>query len=320
MFRDNALRIPLTDPFLERISTGSGLRVSSSKPELLRRYRAHEQVSRVVEANFIPGSQRSVSVVVLAQNWQTGRFEDWAVCQIRPSYSRTAEDLGHMGMQTESWVPPLGGLALVLLSVYALGLLVSVRLSQEIVAVIDSLSYAALQVGGGDFSVRVAVPEQDQLGLLASSFNQMTSDLKTLREQEKQSAALERDIAFDHEVQQYLYPLVTPALAAANVSGVTKPVRIVGGDLYDFLRFSNSQVGLLCADVSGKGVSAALMMAHLQALARGRLLPTNETTMRPAPGAFVTALNREFQGRSGIPGTSPCSTANLIATTRCFAM
>ena len=67
--------------------------VSSSEPELLRRYRM-KQVSRVIEANFIPGSQRPVSVVVVAQNWQTGRFEDWALCQIRPSYSRTAEDLG----------------------------------------------------------------------------------------------------------------------------------------------------------------------------------------------------------------------------------
>jgi serine phosphatase RsbU (regulator of sigma subunit) len=135
--------------------------------------------------------------------------------------------------------------------------------------------------------------------LLASSFNQMTSDLESLREQEKQSAALERHIALGHEIQQYLYPRVTPVLSAANVSGVTKPARIVSGDLYDFLRFSDSQVGLLCAGVSGKGVSAALMMAHLQALARGRLLPTDEIMTRPAPGAFVTALNREFQCRFG---------------------
>jgi sigma-B regulation protein RsbU (phosphoserine phosphatase) len=167
------------------------------------------------------------------------------------------------------------------------------------VTVIDGLSHAAQQVGKGDFSVRVAVPEQDQLGSLASSFNEMTRDLKNLREQEKQSAVLERDIALGHEVQQHLYPRVAPVLSAANVSGVTRPARIVSGDLYDFLAFSNSEVGLLCADVSGKGVSAALMMAHLQALAHGRLLPLDEANARPAPAGFITALNRDLRGRFG---------------------
>src|SRR5690242_890765 len=94
-----------------------------------------------VEANFIPGSRRPVAVVVIARDWQTGR-------------------------------------AIVL--VYGCGLLLSIRLSQRIVAVIDRLSHASQQVGKGDFSVRVAVPEQDQLGLLASSFNDMTRDLENL--------------------------------------------------------------------------------------------------------------------------------------------
>jgi sigma-B regulation protein RsbU (phosphoserine phosphatase) len=204
-----------------------------------------------------------------------------------------------MGLRTASWVSPFGGITVVLALVYACGLLLSVRLSQRIVAAIDGLSHAAQQVGKGDFSVRVAVPEQDQLGMLASSFNEMTRDLSTLREQEKQSAALERDIALGQEVQQYLYPRVAPVLTAANVSGVTRPARIVSGDLYDYLPFGHCEVGLLCADVSGKGVSAALMMAHLQAIAHGRLLPLDETNPRPSPAAFVTALNRDLQGRFG---------------------
>src|SRR5205085_12000946 len=112
-------------------------------------------------------------------------------------------------------------------------------------------------------------------------------------------AVLERDIVLGHEVQQYLYPRVAPILSAANVSGITRPARIVRGDLYDFLSFSDHEVGLLCADVSGKGVSAALMMAHLQALAHGRLLPLDGCNARPAPDAFVNALNRDLRGRFG---------------------
>jgi len=291
------VRNPVNTPFLEQLSRAAGLQISSSKPVLLGPYRAEEGIRGEIQANFIPGSRRPVPVVVTARNWQTGQLEDWVVCQVRPSYSRTIEDLGHMGLRTASWVAPFGAISLGLVSAYAFGLFLSLRLAQRIVNVIDGLSHAAHRIGKGDFSVRVAVPEQDQLGILAASFNAMTQDLESLREQERERAALERDIALAHEAQQYLYPRAAPVLSTASVWGVTTPARIVSGDLYDFLSFSNTEVGLLCADVSGKGMSAALMMANLQAVAHGRLL--GGTNGRPAPDAFVTALNRDIRGRFG---------------------
>jgi serine phosphatase RsbU (regulator of sigma subunit) len=293
------LRIPLGEPFAREVASTAGLQVSSTKQKLRRRYGAHEAILHDIEANFIPGSSRPVTVVVTARNWQTGLFEDWELCKIRPNYSRTLGDLSHMGMRTATWVSLLGAIAFALVILYALGLLFSVRLSRRIVTVIDGLSHAAHEVGKGDFTVRLTVSEQDQLGMLASSFNNMTRDLEILRQQEKQNAVLERDMALAHEVQQYLYPRVAPLLSGANVWGVTTPARMVSGDLYDFLSFGASEVGLLCADVSGKGVSAALMMAHLQALAHGRLLPLDKSGTRPAPDAFVSALNRDLQGRFG---------------------
>jgi HAMP domain-containing protein len=270
------------------------LQVSSGKPKLLRRFHAHEEIPHVIEANFVPGSPRPLSVVVTARNWQTGLFEDWEVCRVRPIYSRTLEDLSRVGMRNATWVSLLGTVALALVLVYAFGFFLSVRLSQRIVAVIDNLSQAAIRVGKGDFSVRVPVPEQNQLGMLSSSFNNMTRDLEVLRQQEKQNAVLERDIGLAHEVRQYLYPRVTPALSGGSVWGVTTPARMVSEDLYDFLSFNMSEVGLLCADVSGKGVSAALMMAHLQALAHGRLLPLDGNNARPTPDATIAVGEGRF--------------------------
>jgi serine phosphatase RsbU (regulator of sigma subunit) len=292
-------RIPFGVSFLEQLSTAAGLQIASSKPVMLGPYREQEGIAGEIEANFIPGSKRPVPVVVIARNWQTGLLESWAVCQVRPSYSRTIEDLARMGLRTASWVSPLAGIAFALSLVYAGGLLVSFRLSQRIVAAIDGLSHAALRVGKGDFSVRVAVSAQDQLGMLAASFNEMTHDLESLREQEKQRTVLERDMALAREAQQYLYPRAAPVLSMSTVWGVTTPARIVSGDLYDFFSFSNSEVGLLCADVSGKGMSAALMMAHLQAVAHGRLLSLGEPNRRLSPDAFVTGLNRDLRGRFG---------------------
>jgi serine phosphatase RsbU (regulator of sigma subunit) len=289
----------LGESFETDVASAAGFQISGTKHALVHRYRAHEEILHDFEANFVPGSARPIPVVITARNWQTGLYEDWELCTIRPSYTRTLKDLSHVGMRTATWVSLLGAIALALVLVYAFGLLLSVRLSQRIVRVIDGLSHAALQVGKGNFSVRLAVPEQDQLGMLASSFNDMTRDLENLRQQEKQNAVLERDMALGNEVQRYLYPRVAPVLPGANVWGVTTPARMVSGDLYDFLSFGDSQIGLLCADVSGKGVSAALMMSQLQALAHGRLLPLDGGHGRPAPDVFANALNRDLRGRFG---------------------
>jgi serine phosphatase RsbU (regulator of sigma subunit) len=292
-------RVALDDPFLKQISNAAGLQVLDTRPALLGPYRAEEGIRGEIEANFIPGSRRPVPVVVIARNWQTGQLEDWVVCQIRPSYARTIEDLSRMGLRPASWVAPFAALAVGLVSAYVFGLFLSLRLAQRIVNVIDGLSHAALRVGKGDFSVRVTDPEQDQLGRLAASFNAMTHDLEKLREHEKQRAILERDIALGREAQQYLYPRRAPVLSQASVWGVTQPACNVSGDLYDFLSFTDSEVGLICADVSGKGTPAALMMANLQAVAHGRLLLFDKANVRPAPDAFVAALNRDISGRFG---------------------
>jgi serine phosphatase RsbU (regulator of sigma subunit) len=293
------VRVRLTQSFLQRLTTQAGLEISGMKAVPMWRFRAERGMAGEIEANFVPGSGRPIPVLVSARNWETGQIEDWTVCQLRPTYAPTVKGLNRMGLRKASWISPFGGIALGLALVYGVGLLLSVRLSQRIVAAIDGLSSAAQRVGKGDFSTRLPVREQDQLGILASSFNQMTQDLESLREREKRSAVLERDIALAQEVQQYLYPRTRPDLSGASVWGITTPARVVSGDLYDFLSFRDDKVGLLCVDVSGKGVSAAVMMSHVQALARGRLLSADENRTQPPPATFVNGLNRDLRGRFG---------------------
>lgn len=293
------VRIPLAELFLNQLSHAAGLKIVDLKPVLLGPYVRSEGFIGMIEANFIPGSSRPVPVVVVARNWHTGASESWVICQIRPSYSQTIEDLSRTGLRRASWVFPLIAIAFTLGLTYAGGMYLSLRLSRRFVTVIDTLSHAAYQVGRGDFSVRIRVAGDDQLGSLLASFNAMTSHLEGLREQDRSRVALERDMTLAREVQQYLYPRSVPALSGAMVWGMTRPARIVSGDLYDFFSFSASEVGLLCADVSGKGMSAALMMAHLQAVAHGRMLTLDQPSGRPSPSAFAAMLNRDLCGRFG---------------------
>jgi serine phosphatase RsbU (regulator of sigma subunit) len=291
--------IPLGEALLSELADVSGLVAVDGQPEMLPRYRQEEGVFGEIEANFVPGSRRPVPVVVVVQDWQSGSLESWVIYQIRPNYSRTIDDLSRMGLHRAAWIFPLIGIGSGLCLAYACGVFFSILLSKRIVTVIDGLSHAAHQVGQGDFSVAIPVTEQDQLGQLVTSFNSMTAHLRELREQEKQRIILERDIALAHEAQQYLYPRSAPVLRSANVWGMTVPARIVSGDLYDFFPFHDNAVGLLCADVSGKGMSAALMMAHLQAVAHGRMLALDPSIARPSPAAFAATLNGDLDHRFG---------------------
>ncbi len=293
------VQVPLTESLLKLLSGEVGLEISGTKTVLMRRYRAERGLLGEIEANFVPGSGRAIPVLVSARSLETGRSEVWTVCQLRPTFTRTVGDLSRMGLRKASWISPFGGIGFGLALVYVAGFLFSARLGHRIVAAIEGLSAAARRVGRGDFSVRLPVRERDQLGNLASSFNEMTRDLEILREKEKRNAVLERDVALAHEVQEYLYPRARPDLPGMNVWGATAPARVLSGDLYDFLSFKDGKVGLLCADVSGKGLSAALMMSHLQAMARERLLSADEVDRQPEPAAFVDGLNQGLRGRFG---------------------
>ena len=81
---------------------------------------------------------------------------------------------------------------------------------------------------------------------------------------------LSREIEIAREVQQRLFPQNLPPVPALEYAGHCRPAQGVGGDYYDFLALANGRLGLAIADVSGKGVPAALLMASLQASTRGQ--------------------------------------------------
>jgi phosphoserine phosphatase RsbU/P len=107
------------------------------------------------------------------------------------------------------------------------------------------------------------------------------------------------DLDQAHEIQMHLLPRQTPQLAGFQIACAWQPARSVSGDYFDVLALSEGKLGLCIADVSGKGVAAALLMANLQAsvkaFARDDLSPAAmcaelNTVLcdHIAPGRFVT--------------------------------
>lgn len=117
---------------------------------------------------------------------------------------------------------------------------------------------------------------------------QIEASYRVLRERD----ALERELTVAREVQRELLPRKVPAVAGLELAGVCRPAIAVGGDLYDYLQDGDGRLWLAIADVSGKGVPAALLMASLQASMRSRF-PTSRD-----PGSLAAGLNEALCGSS----------------------
>jgi serine phosphatase RsbU (regulator of sigma subunit) len=96
-------------------------------------------------------------------------------------------------------------------------------------------------------------------------------------------------MAIAREVQRKLLPQHMPVLETLDYAGSCEPAWTVGGDYYDFLDKGNGRVGFVLADVSGKGVSAALLMANLQASVRSQYVPALEDL-----GGLFRSVNKLF--------------------------
>lgn len=111
-------------------------------------------------------------------------------------------------------------------------------------------------------------------------------------EQEK----FRRDVALAAEVQQRLLPQSSPQTAASSLGAFTLPVRSVGGDYYDFLDVGKHRIGIALADVAGKGIAAALIMAVIHASLR--IIASEKNISLPDVAARMNSFLHRSTGAS----------------------
>ena len=131
----------------------------------------------------------------------------------------------------------------------------------------------------------------------------MTEHLQQLLVVAKEKERLESEIEIAREVQDQLFPRQVPELRTLRIKAVCQPARLVSGDYYDFERVGEAEVALAIADVAGKGISAALLMAALQSSLRVQLQTPVEVLVGPGGGhrgsglstsRLVSNLNRQL--------------------------
>jgi sigma-B regulation protein RsbU (phosphoserine phosphatase) len=157
----------------------------------------------------------------------------------------------------------IGGL-FVLIEVMALG--TGLALAKSITGSVHELFTGTERVRRGDFTHKIAVTAQDQLGELAQSFNSMTASIEDLLREVGEKKRLEEELRIAREIQMSLLPQGALSMPGLSITALCVPAREVGGDYYDLFPIDGHRLGVLIADVSGKGTSAALYMAELKGL------------------------------------------------------
>ena len=217
-----------------------------------------------------PGSQSVVFFDI--QEWTTGEPMRAAVSlgyRFGDLYNRIAQ------AQSIEWVGYTWGNFLLWIFVFVAGLFLIIEmaaltmglaLAKSITSSIHELFTGTERVRQGDFTHRINIPTKDQLGELADSFNEMTGSIENLLQTAAEKKRMEEELRIARQIQMSLLPRGPLEMPGLAVTALCVPAREVGGDYYDFFPLGDDRLGVLIADVSGKGTSAALYMAELKGL------------------------------------------------------
>ena len=162
-------------------------------------------------------------------------------------------------------------------------------MTRAVTGTVHKLYRATESIKRGDFSHRIRTRSRDQLGELALAFNDMSADIESLLSERVEHERLKREVEIAHEVQAQLFPRSTPAIETAHITGECRAASGVAGDYYDYVEVAPGLVAFALGDVSGKGISASLVMSNLQAALRAQVGIIAERLRAAPQGAAAAA-------------------------------
>jgi len=237
-------------------------------------------------------------------DWTTGgRRPVGAIAEVDTRSSMLYATLfGARGDYAKGLETILALIAIVFAIFVGLALIVGRKLTLSITSAVDQLYEATKHINRADFSHRITVQSSDQLATLANSFNSMTTSIEKLVQEQKEKQRLEGELAIAQEVQAQLYPKSIAQLESLEVHGFCRPARTVSGDYYDFLALNSGKLMLAVGDISGKGISAALLMATIHSAVHAYSIEDIPVLYEPAAtGRSGLMLASELKGREASP-------------------
>jgi HAMP domain-containing protein len=195
----------------------------------------------------------------------------------------------------------LGILAFLILGAIWITIGMVAGMGRSIAKTVRALTDATRALREGRLEHRIPIEGQDELWSVAGSFNEMADGLERMRVVELERERLEQELKLARDIQTRLLPPGPPEILGLDLAGLSRPARHVGGDYFDYLALDGGAIAIVIADVSGKGVPAALLMSSFRASLRsediGALGPARVLThlnrficASVDPGKFITAF------------------------------
>ena len=160
--------------------------------------------------------------------------------------------------------------AVLLLALLAVLFFASRKVSDRFVRPILALTAGVREISGGNLDKKISIQTGDEIETLAESFNQMTDELKTyidnLAKTTAEKERIETELSVAARIQAGILPKAFPARGEFDLFASMEPAKEVGGDFYDFFFLDDDHVMVTVADVSDKGVPAALFMVAAKTL------------------------------------------------------
>lgn len=159
-------------------------------------------------------------------------------------------------------------IAIVTLCGAVAGIMLTVLIAAVLTRPIRELEQDIGEVAGGNLLHQSRVSSTDEIGGLAHVFNIMTRNLSTAQNNAVERKAFERELNIAKEIQEKLLPERIPQIPGFDIHSHYKSAKEVGGDYYDFIVIDQTHLGIIVADVAGKGIPGAMVMTMARSLVR----------------------------------------------------
>ncbi|HEV2765893.1 MAG TPA: SpoIIE family protein phosphatase [Pyrinomonadaceae bacterium] len=249
-------------------------------------------------------------LILQATNWTTGAEAPHWAFMVDWSWRESSRQFWGDETTGQFWRVALFYTALTFLVLELLALLSAAWMTRAVTGTVHKLYRAPEFIKRGDFSHRIRVRSRDQLGELASAFNEMSANIESLLKERVERERLEREIEIAHDVQAQFFPRSVPRLTTAEITGECRAARGVSGDYYDYIEVAPGLVAFALGDVSGKGLSAALVMSNLQASLRAQTTIIAERLKADAQTAAVPAASTATAAPAAASAHAPVASGN----------
>ncbi len=174
---------------------------------------------------------------------------------------------------------------LVLLVIFV-GVIIVYLIIRQMFKPVQRLTDIIKEVAKGNWDISIDYQSNDEIGTLAYSFNQMVQSLR-------ENARMWHEFNVARDMQAQMLPKIFPEISGIEISAKSIPAKEVGGDFYDFLQLDGGKLGVVVGDVSGHGVSAAMVMTA--AMGAVRFAAEEKVQTNQVLNLVNSRLNKDIQ-------------------------